>query len=279
MVTIAKYKYYLARKERKREDDDLSVINEIAKMKGFKGKKIGEKKIEPAQEYAEFLVRERLGFKGRKKGEKVYGKALEEDIGPLEEYYLFLAQQARKKREEERELQNYLARKEGYKSFADKEGHIAKEMGLTVDQYHEYIAKKAGFDSWRDYQAYLDRGGKSVRSVYMSLIPEDEYIKDLEALKYKWVLGHEKFIAFCNELEKDIRGYFEKNKKDEAAISVENLLTEMDKYHRTHPGSMNIFSKDEMIIGLDYCLIEKGIDVTMMPNKRFVKFSLLEQFG
>ena len=275
MVTAARYRYYLARKERKREEDDLSVINEIAKMKGFKGKKIGEKKTEPSQEYAEFIVRENLGFKGRKKGEKVYGKTLEEDIGPLEEYYLFLGYQQKKSREEEKEYQDYAARREGYKSFADKEEHIAQELGLKVEQYHEYIAKKAGFDSWRDYKAYIDKGRKSIKSIYMSLIPEEEYIKDLEALKNKWLIGHEKFIAFCNEIEKEIRRYFEQNKKNEAAININVLWAEMEKYHQTHPESMNIYSKDEMIIGLDNCLLEKGIDVTMMPNKRFVKFGLL----
>lgn len=276
MVTGAKYRYYLARKERKRESEDISILNEIAKMKGFKGRKIGERKIEPAREYAEFLVKEKLGFKGRKKGEKIYGKILEEDIGPLEEYYAFLEYQEKKKREEEKKLQDYLARKEGYRSFSDKEEHLAKEMKFTVDQYHEYLAKKAGFDSWRDYQTYLARGGRTVKSIYMSLIPEDEYIKDLEAIKQKWVTGHAKFMVFCGELEKDIREYFEREKKKEAAINLDNLSAEMNTYHMTHPGSMNISSKDEMIIGLQYCLTEKGIDVNMMRNKRFLKFSIIQ---
>lgn len=276
MVTGARYRYYLARKERKRENGDISILNEIAKMKGFKGKKIGEKKVEPAREYAEFLVEEKLGFKGRKKGEKIYGKTLEDDIGPLEEYHAFLEYQEKKKREEEKKLQDYLARKEGYKSFADKEEHLAKEMKFTVDQYHEYLAKKTGFDSWRDYQTYLARGGRTVKSIYMSLIPEEEYIKDLEAIKQKWVTGHAKFMVFCDELEKDIRGYFEREEKKEAAISLDSLSAEMSKYHMTHPGSMNIFSKDEMIIGLQYCLVEKGIDVNMMRNKKFLKFSIIQ---
>ena len=192
MVTKRAYSYYLARKKHK-EDGDFSILNEIAKMKGFKGGKIGERRIEPIEQYAEYLARE-LGFRGRKKGELFDGQKADADVSPLEE--------------------------------------------------------------WREF--YRKRGE---RVTYWDIVPEEEYYNALEMLKQKWITEHQKFLAFCNELEKDIRSWFERNKKRESALSVEDAMKSLDEYHRTHHDSMNIYTRDDLIIGLKYCFPEKGIGV------------------
>jgi hypothetical protein len=198
MVTKRAYSYYLARKKHK-EEGDFSILNEIAKMKGFKGGKIGERRIDPIEQYAEYLARD-LGFKGRKKGEMFEGKRVDSDVSPLEE--------------------------------------------------------------WREF--YRKKG---VKVVYWDLIPEEEYDKALDILRQKWMAEHQKFLTFCEELEKDIRSWFEKTKKREAALSVEEALKYMDEYHKTHHNSMNIYTRDDLIIGLRYCFPEKGIGVTTKKMK------------
>lgn len=213
MVTERAYSYYLARKKHK-EEGDFSILNEIAKMKGFKGGKIGERRIDPIEQYAEYLARE-MGFRGRKKGEIIGGQRVDVDVSPLEE--------------------------------------------------------------WREF--YRKRGE---RVTYWDLIPEEEYSKTLDALRQKWITEHQKFLAFCNELEKDVRLWFEKTKKKEAAVSIEDALKSLDEYHRTHRDSMNIYTRDDFIIGLEYCLPEKGIGITTKkmkakPEEPYKTYIIFEQ--
>ncbi len=207
MVSERAYSYYLSRKKYKEKKDeeegDFSILNEIAKLKGFKGGKIGERRIEPIEQYAEFLAKE-LGFKGRKKGEKIEGKIVEADLSPSEE--------------------------------------------------------------WRDF--YRKRG--KTGNPYWELIPEGEYEKSLEILKRKWTADHQKFIAFCSELEKDIRSWFEKTKKTEAALSIEDAFKHLEEYHMTHKESMNIYNRDDLILGLKYCFTEKGIDISTRKMKTHI---------
>jgi hypothetical protein len=198
MVTERAYSYYLARKKHK-EEGDFSILNEIAKMKGFKGGKIGERRIDPIEQYAEHLARE-MGFRGRKKGEVIDGQRVDADVSPLEE--------------------------------------------------------------WREF--YRKRG---TRVTYWDLVPEEEYDKALEVLKQKWMVEHQKFLAFCNELEKDIRSWFEKTKKREVALSVEEAMKSLDEYHKAHHDSMNIYTRDDFVIGLRYCFPEKGINVATRKMK------------
>lgn len=198
MVTERAYSYYLARKKHK-EEGDFSILNEISKMKGFKGGKIGERRIDPIEQYAEHLARE-MGFKGRKKGEIIDGQRVDADVSPLEE--------------------------------------------------------------WREF--YRKRGE---RVTYWDLVSEEEYDKALDVLRQKWITEHQKFLAFCNELEKDVRSWFEKTKKKEAALSVEDAMKSLDEYHRTHHDSMNIYTRDDFLIGLKYCFPEKGIGVTTKKMK------------
>ncbi len=207
------YRTYLARKQH-REEGDFSILNEIAKMKGFKGGKIGERRIDPIEQYAEYLARD-MGFKGRKKGEIFEGQKVDTDVSPLEE--------------------------------------------------------------WREF--YRKRGQ---RAVYWDLVPQEEYDKVLEMLKQKWIAEHHKFLAFCFELEKDVRSWFERTKKREAALSVEDAMKSLDEYHRTHHDSMNIYTRDDFLIGLKYCLPEKGIGVTTKkmktkPEEPYKTFIIFEQ--
>ena len=198
MVTRRAYSYYIARKKHK-EEGDFSILNEIAKMKGFKGGKIGERRIEPIEQYAEYLARE-LGFRGRKKGEIFGGQKIDADMSPLEE--------------------------------------------------------------WREF--YRKRGE---RVTYWDLVPEEEYDRTLDILRQKWIAEHQKFLAFCGELEKDVRSWFEKTKKRESALSVEDALKSLDEYHRAHHDSMNIYTRDDLIIGLKYCFPEKGIGIVTKKMK------------
>lgn len=215
MVTERAYTYYKARKKlREKEEGDFSILNEIAKMKGFKGGKIGERRIEPIEQYATHIARE-LGFKGKKKGEKVDGIIIGADISPL--------------------------------------------------------------DEWREF--YRRRG---VKVSYWDLISEEEYDKTLEMLKQKWISEHKKFLSFCEELEKEIRIWFEKTKKIEAALSLEDALKYVEVYHETHPDSMNIYTRDDLIIGLKYCLPDKGIGVhtkkmKMKPEEQYRAHIIFEQ--
>ena len=216
MVTKRAYSYYIARKKHKEDVPvRLYIFNEIAKMKGFKGGKIGERNIEPFEQYAESLARD-LGFRGRKKGEIFEGQKVSVDMSPLEEWLEFY-----------------------------------RKRGIDV--------------------------------VKWDLVPKEEYDKALEILKQKWMTEHQKFLAFCDELEKDVRSWFERTKKREAALSIEDALINLDEYHRTHHDSMNIYTRDDLIIGLKYCLPDKGIGVTtkkmkIKPEEPYKTHIIFEQF-
>lgn len=214
MVTRRAFRYYEARKKHK-EEGDFSILNEIAKMKGFKGGKIGERRIEPIEQYVEYLARE-LGFRGRKKGEIIEGQRVDADMSPTEE--------------------------------------------------------------WREF--YRKKG---IKATYWDIVPEEEFNKTLDALSQKWIAEHQKFLAFCDELEKDIRSWFEKTKKREAALSIEDALKSLDEYHLTHHDSMNIYNRDDLIIGLKYCLPDRGIGVMTKkmkpkPEEPYMTYIIFEQF-
>ena len=193
----------------------IDVIDEIAKLRGFKGRKRVEKlddkikiiDISPKGEWAEYHAK-KLGFEGRKKGEKIDGVIVEKGLTPLEEF-------------------------------------------------DEYITKKTG---------------KRPEDIYSLLIPNEEITQGLEILKQKWLASHQKFMEFCREFADKVNQYFEKNKTTSAAIKIEDMFNSLEEYHRTHPGSMNIYSRDDLIIGFSYCMPEKGINARMTANKRAVIF-------
>lgn len=219
MVTEERYRKYLARKRiksiRKEEKEDFSILNEIAKMKGFRGRKltrmVDKRRItietEPIDEYVNYLATE-LGFRGKKKGERIEGKIIERDVSP---YY---------------EMKKYYAE---------------RDVNIT----------------------------------YWDLIPEEDFIRVNEMLKEKWNAEHKKFIDFCNEFAKNIFQYYEKNKTTSAAITMDNMFKTLEEYHSTHPGSMNIYTVDDLVIGLHYCLPGKDIEPRMTPNKKNMIFELV----
>ncbi len=233
MVTQAAFEYYEAR-QKIRGKGDFSILNEIAKLKGFKGGKIGEKRIEPIDQYVEYLVKE-MGFRGIKKGEKIDDKVVEADIGPLEQYRSWLRKRVEKRKED--------LLKEARK--LDAEGKVA-EAKIRREEAEKVSMPK---------------------NLYAYVIPQEEYAEAMNVLKDRWLSGHQKFLAFCAELEKDIRSWFEKTKKREALLSVDEAFKTMNEYHMSHPGSMNIYTTDDLLIGLDNCLPEKGIGITIRKTR------------
>lgn len=198
--------------------EDIDILDEIAKIKGFKGRKkvekVGKKiiihDISPKATWAEHHAKE-LGFSGKKKGERIDGKIVEKDVSPITEFV-------------------------------------------------EYMKKKTG---------------KKPENIYLALIPEDEITEGLKIMEERWLVIHEKFIEFCKELAEGIYKYYESKKTNVAAITMEQMLDTMEEYHRTHPGSMNIYSRDELIIGLSYCLPGRGINARVSANKRAITFEAI----
>lgn len=198
--------------------NDIDVLDEIAKMRGFKGRKKVEKlgnkirimDISPKGEWAEYHAK-KLGFKGRKKGEKIGGVIVEKGLTPLEEF-------------------------------------------------EEFMTKKTG---------------ERPKDIYLLLIPHEEITQGLDILKQKWLESHQKFIKFCGELVNKIKEYFRQKNVESAAVRIEDMFNTLEEYHRTHPGSMNIYNKDEFIIGLSYCMPETGINARMSSNKRAIIFNIV----
>lgn len=252
MVTQARFEYYKARKKFK-EKEDFYILNEIAKMKGFKGGKVGERRIDPIEQYVESLVRE-LGFRGIKKGEKYIEDSEEKeasvDISPMEQYRSWLQKRIRKR----------------------KEVLLAEAKILDAEGRHREAQTK------RDDAASIDMP----KNIYSSIIPDEEYNNAMEVLRKRWIDGHEKFLEFCSELEKDVRSFFERTKNEESLLSVEDAFKALNEYHMTHPKSMNINTTDDLLIGLGYCLPEKGIGVTIRKAKvkteeRYKTFIVFQQ--
>lgn len=220
-------KYRLARKKieeriaskKEKEKENIKVLNEIAKLKGFKGRKRVEKTgdkikimdISPLAEWAEWHAKE-LGFGGKKKGEKVDGTIIEKTVTPIEEFT-------------------------------------------------DYIAEKTGMNK-----------SDITDAVYAMLIPQEEIKEGLDRLKQMWLEKHQKFIEFCSELAKDINRYYEMHNTTKTAITMDDMFKTVEEYHRTHPGSMNIYSRDDLVIGLGYCLPDKGINPRMAATKRAITF-------
>lgn len=196
---------------------DIDILDEIAKIKGFKSRKKVERvgrdiiihDISPKAAWAEYYAKE-LGFEGRQKGEKVNNKIVERYMSPISEF-------------------------------------------------KEYILKKTG--SVPD-------------NIYVALIPSEEITEGLRIMEQKWLDKHQKFIEFCKELVENVYRYYNEHNTNVAAIGMEQLLNSLEEYHKTHPGSMNIYSKDELILGFDYCLPGSGIRATV-SNKKFIIFEAI----
>ena len=80
----------------------------------------------------------------------------------------------------------------------------------------------------------------------------------MKKIKDKWIKDHQKFILFCTDLWKDVlEPFFIRTKGEEAVIFVQDVTTELDKFHASNPGSLNVYNIDDISIGLSYCLEEK----------------------
>jgi hypothetical protein len=286
MVTAGAYRRYEERKKRsiseedddKREKDIHSILDEIAKMRGYKEKLIGKRKVRPIIQYADFLLEKKYGFKVIKRGETYYDRIQEEyktadkNISLIEQYINLLKYQRHEGYISAREYDEWLAKQEGFKSLRDKEESKANELGLSVEEYHTFLARERGFENYDEYQKYVD-SIYAIKGTYTKLIPKEDFDAVFKLTKDKWTREHEKFISFCEEILKDsIEPYFEKSKKNEAAVFIDDITAELEKFHRSRPGSLNIYNIDDILIGLSRCLDEKNIDTILSKHKKSIIF-------
>lgn len=106
MVTAEAYRRYLERKdkpteegEEKKEQDIHVMLDEIAKMRGYKEKLVGKRKVRPIVQYVDYLLDKNYGFKPVKRGEKYYDrkakefKVADKNISSIEQYVALLGEQ------------------------------------------------------------------------------------------------------------------------------------------------------------------------------------------
>ncbi len=269
MVTAEAYKRSQDRKDRSKErgkdrdEETHAILNEIARMRGYEEKLVGKRKISPILQYVDYILGKKYGFKLIKRGEEYYSrksqahpsrerKIAEEDISPLEQYIALLEEQKIKGFESEYKYHMLIAKKEGFEP------------------------KKMGFESYEQYRKYVN-GMWAIKNTYTSLIPEKDFEDVFRLIEERWRKEHEKFIAFSDELWKDsLKPYFEKTGKGEAVIFVSDVQAELDKFHHAKPGSMNIYNIDDIVVGLSYCLKEKGVDVILSKDSKTITFRKIE---
>ncbi len=290
MVTAEAYRRYQERKQRpekegeeKKEQDIHVMLDEIAKMRGYKEKLVGKRKIHPIMQYVYFLLEKNYGFKLIKRGQEYYDrgtkdwKVADSDISPIKQYLDLVDYRKMKGYESQYRYEKLIAEREGFKSLREKEELKAAELGMSsVEEYHEYIAKKKGFDSYKQYKEYID-GMFAIKETYIKLIPPEDFDDVFKLIKEKWEKEHEKFIVFCDEFWKDsLRPFFGKTDKDSAVVIVSDLTKELDKFHASMPGSLNVYNIDDISIGLSYCLGERNVDVILSKDAKTIMFRKVE---
>lgn len=280
MVTKERWNRY---KERHKKGDDEKtgkkiheILEEIAKMRGYKEKLVGKRKVSAVEQYVDYLLEKNYKIKTIKKGEVYYDRKSEEEriadknISAIEQYTGLLARQGLLAMRSLAEYNEWLARQEGFRSSKEKEDKEAAELGLLLEEYREYKAKERGFDSYEQYQDYLNII-YAIRGTYTKLIPKEDFDAVFKSIEDKWTRDHEKFIAFCEEFWKDSLGpYFEKSKKDEAVVFTNDVLNELDTFHKSRPGSLNIYNTDDVVIGLSYCMEKKDTDVIFSKDGKTI---------
>jgi hypothetical protein len=259
------------------------MLDEIAKMRGYKEKLVGKRKIHPIMQYVYFLLEKNYGFKLIKRGQEYYDrgtkdwKVADSDISPIKQYLDLVDYRKMKGYESQYRYEKLIAEREGFKSLREKEESKAAELGMSsVEEYHEYIAKKKGFDSYKQYKEYVD-GMFAIKETYIKLIPPEDFDDVFKLIKEKWEKEHEKFIVFCDEFWKDsLRPFFGKTDKDSAVVIVSDLTKELDKFHASMPGSLNVYNIDDISIGLSYCLGERNVDVILSKDAKTIMFRKVE---
>jgi len=290
MVTEEAYRRYQERKHRpekegeeKKEQDIHVMLDEIAKMRGYKEKLVGKRKIHPIMQYVYFLLEKNYGFKLIKRGQEYYDRGTKEwkvadsDISPIKQYLDLVDYRKMKGYESQYRYEKLIAEKEGFKSLREKEESKVAELGMSsVEEYHEYIAKKKGFDSYKQYKEYVD-GMFAIKETYIKLIPPEDFEDVFKLIKEKWEKEHEKFITFCDEFWKDsLRPFFGTTEKDRAVVFVSDLTKELDKFHASRPGSLNVYNIDGISIGLSHCLGERNVDVILSKDAKTITFRKVE---
>jgi hypothetical protein len=286
MVTTEAYRRYQERKakheeegEDKKEQDIHVMLDEIAKMRGYKEKLVGKRKIRPIVQYVDHLLDKNYGFKPVKRGEKYYDrkakeyKIAEKNISPIEQYTDLLEEQKQRGNISEYRYDRWIAKREGFESISEREKSKAAELGFaSVGEYHERMAKDRGFDSYEQYKEYVN-GMFAIRETYSKLIPPEDFDEVFKLIKGKWKREHEKFIMFCDELWRDsLENYFCKTRRDSAVVFVSDVAMELDKFHNSRPGSLNVYNIDDIAIGLSYCLEEKDVDVILSKDAKTITF-------
>src|SRR3972149_8471420 len=123
MVSEDVYKRYRDKKDRSTEEDEERgthiLLDEIAKMRGYKEKLVGKRKIRPIVQYVDHILEKKYGFKLIKRGEKYYDrktkeyKIAEKSISPIEQYIDLLNELKIKGYRSAYEYNEWIARQEG----------------------------------------------------------------------------------------------------------------------------------------------------------------------
>lgn len=107
------------------------------------------------------------------------------------------------------------------------------------------------------------------------LLAIGDYDNFLRFIEEDWLKKHEKFVEFCAQTKPQIVGLIKKSESGKKVfVSMDNMIKEMEGYHTTHPKALNIYSKNDMIVGLQYCLSRSTpkIDVGVSHDERYITF-------
>lgn len=111
-------------------------------------------------------------------------------------------------------------------------------------------------------------------NTYLKSVTLEEYLKDLEIVRRNWLSAHSKFKDFLDKIDKDITDAILNSKSGEVATSIKNLMEELEKYHMSNTGSMNINSKD-LVVGLLYYYADRDKDVSISKDRKHIIFKKL----
>lgn len=266
------------KKKLQKEEKIHAVLDEIAKMRGYREILKGKQKIRPITQYVNFLLEKEYGFKIIRKGEEYYDrmyreyKIADKNITPIDQYAALMSYQ---NAEFFKSLKLYyakLAQKEGFESWEELERAKAEKMGMTIEDVRQLKAEEMGFESWGDYQKYIS-DMYVIKERYGEILPKKDFDDISKNIKDKWIIDHQKFIVFCENLWNDtLVPFFEKGKGEEAAAYIEDIEDELDKFNANNPGSMNIYSVTDIAIGMGYFMETKGVDAILSRDGKSMKF-------
>ncbi len=282
MVTEKAYKRIEERKKKSsmdKEDEKIHLIlDEIAKMRGYKEILVGKRKIRPIVQYADSLIEQRYGFKTIKRGEEYYDRLREErkiadkNISVMDQYTDLLSYHNIEFFKNINKYYEKLAKKEDFDSYRAMEESKAARLGLSIEEFRQFRAEERGFESHEEFQKYINNI-YVIKEKYAELIPKKDFDEISKLIKDKWTREHEKFILFCEELWKEILiPYFDNNENKEALADMKNIREELDKFHANNPGSLSVYNIDDIAIGMSYYMEEKNIEAILSKDKKSMKF-------